>query len=307
MTRVPEPQPTPLPTCSVVLASLHRLTPDKERRLRQLDAQVAELGGELLIGSDTKDEGPPDVSPWRAATWLVVRGAGTFELRRLAVERAHGAVVVISEDHCEHPDGWLAALLASHRAHPEADVIVARVDNASDDTAIDRASFWVNSGYLRPPMDPVRAVRRIPITGASLKRPALERLLSAYPGLALELILPEDLRRHGLRIIVDESFGIAHDQADSWTDHAIRHFHNARAGVGIIRLGRVRTWVRLAAWPVLAVARWAHTLLDARRRGFTLAQVLVMAPAVGWIYCAKAAGEWVGALAGPGDSGTRLE
>lgn len=295
------------PTCSVVLATVRRSTPDKEQRLRQLDAQVAAQGGELLVCSGAADSGVPDPDGWIAAIWLAVPGAGTFALRRLGLEPSRGAIVVISEDHCDHPDGWLAALLASHLAHPDADVIVGRVDNGSEETTIDRASFWINAGHLRPPMDPRRAARQIPITGASLKRAALERLLSEHPDIPPELILPEDLRRHGLRGIVDESFGISHVQVGTWAEHGSGHFHNARAGTGITQLRRARTWVRLTTSPAFTVARWARAIRDARQRGHSVAEVLSVAPALAWLYCAKAAGEWAGALSGPGDSATRLE
>lgn len=301
------PATNTVPTCSVVLATMQGLTPEKATRLRLLDQQVADLGGELLVGSGVAHTGPRDRSDWRATIWFEVPGAGTFVLRRLALEHSRGAVVVISEDHCDHPDGWLATLLASHRAHPDADVIVARVDNGTDETAIDRASFWINAGHLRRPMNPRRAARQIPITGASFKRAALERLLSAHPTLPPELILPEDLRRHGLRIVVDASFGITHVQTATWARHGSGHFHNARAGAGVTRLRRARTWVRLGTSPVFTLARWARALRDARQRGHPLSEILSVAPALAWLYCAKAAGEWVGALSGPGDSATRLE
>ena len=287
------------------MATNERIGGVKYERIRALDAQLAAAAGELLVACGAA-EAPPAHPQTTVTTWLHQPGAGVFALRRMALERSRGAVVALTEDHCVHPTGWVEAVLAAHRRHAEADVVVARVDNGSAATLVDRASFWVNFGSLRPPLEPRAATRQISAAGTSIKREALERLLAAC-SYGPEVAPPDVLARLGIRLTAVETFGVSHVQADSWRVHAGRHFHNARALSGDVGRTHRRTWARLAATPVLLVVRVGRTLAQARRDGASASECVRLVAPVGWIYGAKALGEWLGVLSGPGDSATRLE
>lgn len=165
----------------------------------------------------------------------------------------------------------------------------------------------MNFGHLRPPLAPKAAARQIPVAGGSIKRAALERLLAAWPAGGPELVPAGVIASLGIEVAVVEIAGPVHVQASSWLEHASRHLHNARAIAGGAGRTSGRTWARLPSAPILWAVRVGRTIAHARRDGASVAECGRLLAPVGWLYGAKALGEWLGVLVGPGDSATRLE
>src|SRR5262245_28951325 len=106
--------------------------------LDRLYPQARDVGAEIVVGL-----GDPRARPDNAAqrypgiVWLEAPGTSVFALRRLALARARGDLIALTEDHAHVTPGWCAAVLAAHAAHPEADAIGGVVENGSTDSATD--------------------------------------------------------------------------------------------------------------------------------------------------------------------------
>lgn len=296
----------PRPSVSVVLATLAGW-PEVEPVVRTLAGQADEVGGEVVVADGSAATLPPGAVPPPRVSWMSLPGAGIFDLRRAALQRARGDVVVVTEDHCLAPPGWCARIVDLHARYPDADIIQGRVENASRERVIDWAAFLVNQSAHVPPIDWSEATRQIGIVGVSITRPTVEALLAAYPADPPDLIPTPALRAAGLRVRIDESLGVEHRQSDTWLGHAGLHFHNARAIAGRRRSAMTgRDWVRLVAAPMLVPYRASRVVARCLRKDLPRGVALRAAPGVVWLYAWKSAGEWTGYLTGPGDSARRL-
>src|SRR5262249_10156581 len=74
------------------------------------------------------------------------------ELRTLALDRARGEYVVVTEDHCVPEKGWLAGMIKAFEAAPNETVAVGGVvENGICETALDWATFLCEySGFMGP-------------------------------------------------------------------------------------------------------------------------------------------------------------
>ncbi len=297
----------PVPSCSIVLATLAGWSHARPL-LTPVIAQAADVGGEVIV-ADGSGHRPPSADACRAhVSWLDLPGRGVFDLRLAAIDRARGAIVVVTEDHCMVADGWLRRILAAHADDPAADIIAGRVDNGSRQRAIDWASFLINQLPLVPPIDIAQATRQIGIVGVSFTRRAINALRAAHPGVAPELIPTSTLRQSGLMFTATVRFGVAHVQSGSWVRMGRLNFHNARATAATVnsRLRR-RSWVRVVGAPALLVYRTVRTIAISAKKDVPRRWVIASAPAIAWLYGCKAAGECLGHLVGPGDSASKME
>jgi GT2 family glycosyltransferase len=121
------------PTASVVIPT--RARPDYlDVALASISPQVAQAGGELVV---VDDAGPSETvralcERFGARYEPHARPRGLNVARNTGVARSAGELVAFVDDDVEACDGWLAALLAAARAHPNVDVftgpIVARLE-----------------------------------------------------------------------------------------------------------------------------------------------------------------------------------
>jgi GT2 family glycosyltransferase len=111
------------PSASIVIPTRARLS-YLEVALSSIAPQAADAGAELIV---VDDGGPSE----RARALVESRGAryephprplGLNVARNTGVERSTGELVVFVDDDVRVHDGWLAALLAGAREHPDVDV-----------------------------------------------------------------------------------------------------------------------------------------------------------------------------------------
>src|SRR3954451_23980643 len=125
----------------------HVSTEDNTRILETLDALRAQKGSpsyEVIVAdrqcnaiTELISVNYPEAQVIRCAT-----GTSLPELRALALARAHGHYVVVTEDHCVPREDWLAQMLAAFCVAPEMTVAVGgTVENGICDTAFDWATF----------------------------------------------------------------------------------------------------------------------------------------------------------------------
>jgi hypothetical protein len=129
------PRDSSIPCASVVVPTRARLD-YLEVALASIVPQTAAAEAELIVVDDA--------GPSEAVRELTVRFGARYEphpgplglnvARNTGVERSSGELVVFVDDDVEVSDGWLAALLAAAREHPDVDVftgpIVARLEGS---------------------------------------------------------------------------------------------------------------------------------------------------------------------------------
>ncbi len=133
-------------------------TEDSDRILQALDAlrnQQGEYRYEVIIGDRRHD----DISRRLDSEYPEVQripcppNMALPDLRTLALDRASGHYIIVTEDHCVPSENWLASFAQAFQDAPEGTVAVGGcVENGVDDTALDWATFLCEYSFF---LDPV--------------------------------------------------------------------------------------------------------------------------------------------------------
>jgi hypothetical protein len=233
-------------------------------------------------------------------------GASVLQMRALAMSQSRGEVVAVTEDHCRVAPDWCRQIIESHRMHPEAAVIGGAVENGSDRRVIDWASFFIVNGAVMPP---VREGEQRKVGGqasVSYKKRAVPR--EVPPLGRMEWMLNQDLRRRGEALLADGRIRVAHVQPLTFSEACAIHYHDSRiiAGFRLERIGLTERLIRLGAcfaMPPLLFLRAVLPILAKRRK---LGWLFLSLPMIGVLVVCRAAGAFVGFIAGPGDSPLRI-
>ena len=291
------------PPLSVVIATT-KPWPEMRATLDSLLPQARDLGAEVIV-ADGDGRGLPDPPALPDVVRIEERGASVFRLRALGRARARGEVVAITEDHCRVRADWCAAVVESHRRHPEADVIGGVVENGATDSLVDWAQFLVANGPFLPPVRPGAPSRLPGQANLSYKRRALPP--DALGRGVLETFHNQPLAAGG-RLLVDDALVVEHVQSVGLRGSCALNYHNGRSIAGF-RLAHMRVAERLVrlggvlVLPLYMLARTLAAVLPKRRH---VREVLSSMPFLVLFLCCHAAGEAVGYVAGPGASPARL-
>jgi hypothetical protein len=294
------------PPLSIVIATTQGW-PDLRPCLEAVRDQAVAVGAEVVIADGSAGQPLESESLGPGFRWLRRPEAGVVELRRFAMEHAHGDIVAVTEDHCVVAPDWCARILDAHARHPGAAAIKGAVVNGSRDHLVDWAAFFVNQAPHLAPFVGRDTDVILPMSCVSYKRWALQPYPAHQEPWPVELRDYREWLRAGHVLVADEQIWIAHHQAVGFVRTSGLQFHNARA-VSAVRRRRMawRDWARLAGALVLPFYRTVRTTsicLGKRvpRRTLTAALPLVL-----WFYFCKGTGEIAGYLAGPGDSPRRI-
>jgi hypothetical protein len=257
------------------------------------------VGGEIVVG-DGHGAALDAARAARAAksdrlSWVRIPGASVFELRARALERAHGEIVAITEDHCVVGADWCAQILDAFRRNPGAMAVTGPVLNGSTDKRIDWANFLHTFGSQFPPLNTEQRLRSPPVANVAFRRSAIGTG-PFVPGW-LELELSGRLFREKL-FIVEQKITVTHVQSHGFCGTLLAHFDNGRSTTG---LRRRRGQHVNRPWDLLRVI-WRSMSSDVR----SMTQVRASLPLIFLLSCCHCAGEMVGVLTGPGRSPARL-
>lgn len=291
------------PPLSVVIATT-KPWPEIRATLDSLLPQARALGAEVIV-ADGDGHGLPDPPALPEVVRLREVGVSVFRLRALGRERARGEVVAITEDHCRLRDDWCAAVVASHRRHPEADVIGGVVENGATGNAIDWAQFLVANGPFMGPLRPGTPQRLPGQANLSYKRRALPP--DPLDRGVLETFENRPLAAGG-RLLVDDALVVEHVQSVGLRGSCALNYHNGRsiAGFRLAHMSAAERLVRLGGVVVLPVYMLMRTLAAVLPKRRHVREVLASLPFLALFLCCHAAGEAVGYVAGPGSSPARL-
>jgi GT2 family glycosyltransferase len=227
-------------------------------------------------------------------------------LRAIGIAHSLGPIVAVTEDHCIPTPDWCERIVEAHHA-PHA-AIGGAVENASTRRLVDWAVFLCE--YYRH-VHPVEAAENVPLPGMNVayKREALDRLPEVLAAERWENVLHDRLLELGYSLYLDPKMLVLHRKSFTFGEFLVQRFHYARAYAGV----RVEDspLVRRAFFVVgslglapLILGRIARQLF--RRRRHRLIFLLTL-PLVGAFTLSWTAGEFLGYLAGPGDSLLKVE
>lgn len=236
-----------------------------------------------------------------SVTWLRSAGLGPHELRFLGLSQAHGAIVAITEDHCDVAPDWCDRMLDGHAARPDVVAIAGPVANGAADRFMDRASFFLVHAQNLP--DHARRPHDwFPPAGSNTSYKREQTLpMVQRPG-DLELVVTPQLWAQGL-LVFDESVVVTHSQSLGAAEHVMNHFHAARSHAGLaaergVPAGRralardAVTFPRHLLAATLGVGREVPQYRREIRRALPAMTVLAMAATAGYL----------AGIAGPGSS-----
>ncbi len=243
--------------------------------------------------------------------WLSDPRAETVpQLRNLGIARSRGKVVALLEDDCIAPETWCRSLLDAHRGPCAA--VGGAVEPGHFGTAFDWAMYFFEYARFMPPV-PAGDTRALPGTNVSYKRAALAELAQGgieVPGQGdgfYEVFVHRALRQRGHRLRLDPALAVCN--VNSWAPREvlISRFHHGRSFAAMRVAGRtLRTRIPLLGLamllPVIQTARIMKEVIVRRRYLWRAGRALL------WIVLLTTSwslGEFVGYLAGPGNSLSR--
>jgi hypothetical protein len=268
---------------------------------------VRDAGGELVV-TDSSDEPPPGPDVLGDdVIWAKFPGESVFQLRVRGYQLATGELIAVTEDHVQVPRDWARRLLEAHAAHPEAVAIGGSVVNGATKTIIDWASFLVVQSAVAAPIRSGPARRLSGAVNVCYRRSAVEHI-DAHHGLgAMDGLHQRQLAEAGAVMLNDDSIRVSHVQEIGWRGTTAGHYNAARTMSGFRRLAlKPVDVVRIIGAPFVPLARYVVTVRRLAPRGYG-PQLLRCTPAILWLLYVQGWGQFVGYLAGPGDSPGKVQ
>lgn len=291
---------------SIVIATT-KPWPEIRRCLDSLHRQAQSVGAEVLVADGHGGGLPDDVGDrYPEVIWIKHPGESVFALRGIATAQARGAIVAVTEDHCEVTPHWCERLIKVHQEHPEAAAIGGAVENGATERLIDWANFFVVFGPFTAPIENGEQEDVSLQANISYKRRILPRV-APRSGM-MEMLFNKQLRQQGEKLLADDRLVVYHIQSWGFLGTFAAHFHNGRsiAGFRLQRMARGERILRLAGCFILPPVLLWRTVGPVIRRGRLRRQALISLHLIVLVVICHAVGEFVGYLAGPGESPTRL-
>jgi len=297
---------TKRPVLSIVIATT-KPWPEICACLGSLLNQANAVGAEIFV-ADGNGRGlsEGERESYDGVIWLKELGASVFALRKLAMCQARGEIIAITEAHCRVAPNWCEQIIQAHKDYPDAAAIGGIVDNGASTSLIDWANFFL---VFAPFVSPIKngPCERICLqANISYKRRVVSRMASQLG--VMEMLFTRQLREEGDTLIADDRLVVSHVQSHGFWGTFAAHFHNGRsiAGFRLEHLGSIERILRLFSTAILPPYLLWSTLRALVSKQRFLRQVFASLPLLAFLVCCHAAGEFVGYIAGPGQSPKRL-
>jgi len=312
-TTTPRPHAALSTTFSILMGRVS--TEDSARILETLNALRAQEGAlayEIIIADRLHDSITERIRADYPEAQILPCAPETPlpEMRALALERARGDFVAVTEDHCVPPRNWLTSIYEAFQAAPANTVAVGgAIENGVCDRALDWATFLCEySGFVGPvPSGPATS---LPGMNVAYRRSAVNALDPAVlrRGFWETTAHPLFLKK-GCVLYSSDAVRIVHKKKFSFSLFAHQRFLYSRyyAGLRFTREQVSRRWamciLSLGLLPLLLL-RIVGNLFHKRQ---LLAELTRALPYLTVFVLICAAGEMVGYIAGPGDALSRIE
>jgi len=288
------------PALSVVIAATTSLAEARaclETIARQSDGRPVEI-----LVTHSNGTPPADwVRDYPGVTFLSLPpGAPLPRHLGVAVARAAGEIIAVTEGTCEIGDGWVGAILENHQSpHP---VVGGAVEPRDLRTPVDWAAYFSEYGQFMLPLAAGQTAE-VPGNNLSLKRWALAHGRQFVDGEFWKTLWCRHLQAEGHRLYAAPSPVVYYRKSFRFWPFLARRVHHGRcfAGMRVAQISFARRVLHLLTTPglpVLFCARVFRAVLPKRRyRGQFFASVpIIVLATIAWTI-----GEFVGYLGGPGE------
>jgi GT2 family glycosyltransferase len=305
--RVDPADRTIMPSISVVIASVNGL-PSIHECLTALHQQEGGVDGEIVVADCCRDGTAEHIRKHFPKVKLLhfEERLGIPELRAIGMEHSTGKIITVTEDHCMAPPNWFAEILQAHQGPYPA--VGGTVLNGSTERITDWAVYLCEYSHVMPPI-PAGEVGGIPGNNASYKREILFRVDDRVRRNCWEYFLHEELKKAGVKFLSVPGIVVNHKKEFGFWYFMSQRYHYSRsfAGMRRARTTPARRLFYLACSPLLPVLmswRIASKVWEKQRHR---RELILSLPLLGLFMVSYAAGEFVGYLAGGGNSLSKVE
>lgn len=270
--------------------------------LNTLRVAAEVVGGEVIVADGSGGKAPAADQVGSIVRWGSHPGESIFQLRYRTYGAARGAVVAVTEDHVHVPPDWASRMIEAHQRHPEAAAIGGSVTNGATASIMDWASFLIVQASVAAPMRSGPSNRLSGAVNVSYKRSALERL-DTYQGMgAIDVLHQRELAHQGALLLNDDTIRVSHVQPLGFRGATVINYHAGRtiSGFRRKRMNAIQV-ARILGAPLIPVARYIRTVALLAPKGY--GSVLIRStPAILWLLYAQGVGQFIGYVAGAGES-----
>ena len=271
-----------------------------------LDALLGECAGGVANGSiEIVAAGagavPPELGNRFAGVIVMATPEGTpvATTRAAALRRARGRAIACTDPACRVAPGWLATVRCALAEHP---VVGGAVEPCAGRVR-DWAAYWCEYGHYLPPL---AAGQAADLTGNNVayRREALAAGGALDPAgrVYWKATVHRRLRAAAIPLWAEPRLVVRHERAVAFAPFLRRRFHHGRCFAATRAAATGRRWRYVAGVPLLPAVFLARLYASVWPKGRYRRELLLATPLLWALYAVWSAGEWAGALLGPGDS-----
>jgi Glycosyl transferase family 2 len=223
------------------------------------------------------------------------------DMRAIAFRAATAPSVAVIEDHVLVPDGWAKALLAAQT--PSTPVVAGAVENAATDSLVDWAAYLCEYSHCTPPL-PAGPAEWLTGNNIVYPRTLLDRFRDVTESGGWENRLHDAMKAAGIVLTCRPEIVVGHKMHYTVGLYMSQRYLYSRsyAGARMEGAGTVKRWIMGAASLALPPLLFWRTVTRIRAKRRHTGELVRSLPLLALFVVAWAAGEAVGAVAGPGDS-----
>jgi glycosyltransferase involved in cell wall biosynthesis len=266
---------------------------------RDIECIVVDRAGEKVAGAIEKN------FPW---VTVIRREAGESvpDLRRAGIDRASADYVAIIEEHCTAREDWIETIMRIIEKRPSA--VGGVVEDANYSRLTDWAVYFTEYNSYMPPVE-ATAASDICAANCVYRRDLLTKYLPDSGSGYWEADLNNRLLSEGETLVVDPELVVHHHGPFGLGYYLHQRYQFSRAFAGT-RREHVSTGFRVAYLfmaPFIMPVLWARTAMRVIKKRHHLGKFVQVTPHMIPITATYVFGEWVGFLAGRGDSLSKIE
>ncbi|MGI8470333.1 MAG: glycosyltransferase [Pyrinomonadaceae bacterium] len=216
-----------MPKFSVIIPSVNGL-PTLAECLTALERQKCDFDFEIIVVDRTRNDMGEYVRENFPRVKLIEIPAprGIPEMRFIAMNRARGEFLAITEDHCIAPENWLARMSEAHDAGYE--IVGGAVENMSRKRLIDWTVFLCEYSAFMPPIANGE-VDFVTGNNTSYRRSTLEKLDESLLKNYWEYFLQAELKQNGVKFFSASSIVVNHKKEFGFLYFLAQRFYYSRS------------------------------------------------------------------------------
>lgn len=297
----------PKPRLSVVIASCVG-APFIDRCLESLEAQISGTDIECIVVDRAGEDVASRIERDFAWTRVIRRppGESVPDLRRAGVVEAKADYVAIIEEHCLAHEDWIATIMRG--TDEPIGALGGVVEDANYNRLTDWAVYFTEYNSYMPPVDP-NASTDICAANCVYDRELLIKYLPPEGSGYWEAGLNRKLLENGATFRIDPELIVYHTGPFGLFYYLHQRYLFSRAFAGTRRdsVSAVFRAGYLFLAPLLIPLLWVRTASRVFKKRQHIAKFLSVTPHMVPITATYVLGEWIGFLAGRGDSLSKIE